>query len=215
MSDEGAGVAEPGAGAHGDLARIRGLSERGLARAAESLGRMLGNPVRFTGREIRSLRASALPALVDAGGRSLAILRIEIHGEGDGWILILLPLPTVYRLLQALMGIPAEPRNLTEIERSAIQEVGNVVASSFLSELGDRLGRRFLPSAPEIHLDDVPRVVRGVLASVRDLGSDVLVLHAVLQDRERHIEGRIFVVPAVSALESVSRNAAGGQGVSI
>ena len=216
MSDEGAGVAEPGAGAHRGLARIRGLSERGLSRAAESLGRMLGHPVRFAGQEIRSLRSSALPALADAvGGDSLAVLRIEIHGEGNGWILILLPFPTVYRLLQALMGIPAEPRDLTETERSAIQEVGNIVASSFLSELGDRLGRRFLPSAPEIHLDDVPRVVRGVLASVRDLGSDVLVLHAVLQDRERHIEGRIFVVPAVSALESVSRNAAGGQGVSI
>jgi len=216
VSDEGAGVAEPGAGAHGDLARIRGLSERGLARAAESLGRMLGNPVRFADQEIRSLRSSALPALADAvGGGSPAVLRIEIHGEGSGWILILLPLPTVYRLLQVLMGIPAEPRDLTETERSAIQEVGNIVASSFLSELGDRLGRRFLPSAPEIHLDNVPRVVRGVLACVRDLGSDVLVVQAVLEDRERHIEGRIFVVPAVSALEPVSRDAAGGQGVSI
>ena len=209
-------MAEPGAGAHGDLARIHGLSERGLARAAESLGRMLGNPVRFADQEIRSLRSSALPALADAvGGGSPAVLRIEIHGEGSGWILILLPLPTVYRLLQALMGIPAEPRDLTETERSAIQEVGNIAASSFLSELGDRLGRRFLPSAPEIHLDNVPRVVRGVLAAVRDLGSDVLVVQAVLEDRERHIEGRIFVVPAVSALEPVSRDAAGGQGVSI
>jgi chemotaxis protein CheC len=176
---------------------------------------MLGNPVRFADSEIQSRRSSALPALADAVGGSLAVLRIEIHGEGSGWILILLPLPTVYRLLQALMGIPAEPRDLTETERSAIQEVGNVVASSFLSELGDRLGRRFLPSAPEIHLDNVPRVVRGVLASVRDLGSDVLVVQAVLEDRERRLQGRIFVVPAVSALEPVSRDAAGGQGVSV
>jgi chemotaxis protein CheC len=215
VSDEGAGVVEPGAGGHGDLARIRGLGERGLDRAAASLGRMLGNPVRFTGQEIRSLRSSALPALADAvGGGAVALLRIEIRGEGSGWILILLPLSTVYRLLQALMGIPADPRDLTETERSAIQEVGNIVASSFLSELGDRLGRRFLPSAPEIHLDNVPRVLRGVLASVRELGTDVVVVHAVLEDRERRIQGRIFVVPAVSALEPASRDAAGGQGVS-
>ena len=209
-------MAEPGAGAHRGLARIRGLSERGLSRAAESLGRMLGHPVRFAGQEVRSLRSSALPSLADAvDGGSMAALRIEIHGEGSGWILLLLPLPTVYRLLQALMGIPAEPRELTEIERSAIQEVGNIVASSFLSELGDLLGRRFLPSAPEIHLDNVPRLVRGVLASVRDLGSEVLVVHALLEDREGHIQGRVFVVPAVSALEPLSRAASGEQGVSI
>lgn len=210
------GVAEPGAGAHSGLARIRGLSERGLSRAAESLGRMLGHPVRFARQEIRSLRSSPLPALAEAvDGGSMVALRIEIHGEGSGWILILLPLPTVFRLLQALMGVPAEPRDLTGTERSAIQEVGNIVASSFLSELGDRLGRRFLPSAPEIHLDNIPRLVRGVLASVRYLGSEVLVVHALLEDRERHIQGRVFVVPAVSALEPVRRGAPGEQGVSI
>jgi chemotaxis protein CheY-P-specific phosphatase CheC len=93
--------------------------------------------------------------------------------------------------------------------------VGNIVASSFLSELGDRLGRRVLPSAPEIHLENVPQVVRGVLASVRDLGSDVLVVQAVLEDREGHIQGRIFVVPAVSTLEPATRGAAGEQGDSI
>ena len=209
-------MAKPGAGAHEGLARIRRLSEHGLSRAAEALGRMLGHPVGFAVREIRSLRSSALPALADAAdGGATAALRIEIRGDGSGWILILLPFPTVYHLLQALMGIPAEPRDLTETERSAIQEVGNIVASSFLSELGDRLGRRLLPSAPEIQLDNVPRVVRGVLASVRDLGSDVLVVQAVLEDREGRIQGRIFVVPAFSAFEPVSRDAAGGQGVSI
>lgn len=209
-------MAEPGAGAHGGLARIRRLSEHGLSRAAEALGRMLGHPVGFAILEIRSVRSSAVPALVDAvDAGAMAALRIEIRGDGSGWILILLPLPTVYQLLQALMGIPAEPRDLTETERSAIQEVGNIVASSFLSELGDRLGRRYLPSVPEIYLDNVPRLVRGVLASARDLGSEVLVVHALVEDRERHIQGRVFVVPATGALEPAGRGALGEQGVSI
>ena len=43
-------MAEPGAGAHKGLARIRRLSEHGLSRAAEALGRMLGHPVGFAAR---------------------------------------------------------------------------------------------------------------------------------------------------------------------
>jgi chemotaxis protein CheC len=145
----------------------------------------------------------------------MAGLRIRIHGEGGGWILILLPLPTVYRLLQVLMGTSAEPRALTETERSAVQEVGNIVASSFLSELGDLLGRRFVPSTPEIHLDNIPRLVGDVLASVHALGSEVLVVYALLEEPGRHIEGRVFVVPEVSALEPVAHDVAGERGVSI
>jgi chemotaxis protein CheC len=208
VSDEGEGLAEPDAGAPMSLAAIRGLSERGLSRAAESLAGLLGYPVRFAGLEIRPIRSGPPPELADAAGGSTAAVRIAIHGQASGWILILLPLPTVYRFLQALMGTPAAPRELTATERSAIQEVGNIVASSFLSELGDRVGRRFLPSAPECHLAGAPEAVRDALAFVRGLGSDVLVVHAALEDGEGHIRGRIFIMPDVGAWETVGRGAA-------
>ena len=201
-------MTEPGAGVPGGLARIRELSERGLSRAAESLARLLGYPVRFSGPQIQRSRSSTVSDLAAAG--SLAALRIAIHGQGSGWILILLPLPTVYRFLQVLMGTPAEPRELTATERSAIQEVGNIVASSFLSELGDRVGRRFLPSAPECYLSGVPEAVRDALASVHRLGSDVLVVQAALEDGEGRIQGRIFIMPDVGAWEPVGRGAASG-----
>lgn len=202
-------MAEPGAGVPGSLARIRELSEHGLSRAAASLTRLLGCPVRFAGPEIRTLRSGALPDLAaDAG--SLAVLRIAIHGQGSGWILLLLPVPTVYRFLQALMGTPVAPRDLTAAERSAIQEVGNIVASSFLSELGDRVGRRFLPSAPDCFLDGAAEAVRGVCASLRDLGPDVLVVQAALEDAEGHAQGRIFLMPNIGAWEPAGPGAASG-----
>ena len=201
-------MTEPGAGVPGGLARIRELSERGLSRAAESLARLLGYPVRFSGPQIQRSRYSTVSDLADAG--SLADLRIAILGQGSGWILILLPLPTVYRFLQVLMGTPAEPRELTATERSAIQEVGNIVASSFLSELGDRVGRRFLPSAPECYLSGVPEAVRDALASVHRLGPDVLVVQAALEDGEGRIQGRIFIMPDVGAWAPVGRGAASG-----
>jgi len=203
-------VTEPGAGVPGGLARIRELSERGLSRAAESLARLLGYPVRFSGPQIQRSGSSPLSDLTDAAAGSLAALRIAIHGQGSGWILILLPLPTVYRFLQVLMGTPAEPRELTATERSAIQEVGNIVASSFLSELGDRVGRRFLPSAPECYLSGVPEAVRDALASVHRLGPDVLVVQAALEDGEGRIQGRIFIMSDVGAWAPVGRGAASG-----
>jgi chemotaxis protein CheC len=137
-------------------------------------------------------------------------LRIEIRGQGSGWILVLLPLPTVYRFLQVLMGTPAEPRDLTATERSAIQEVGNIVASSFLSELGDRVGRRFLPSAPECYLTGVPEAVRDMLATVQHLGPDALVVRAALEDGEGRIQGRIFIMPDVGAWGPVGSGADSG-----
>lgn len=202
-------MAEPTGEPWSSLARVRELSERGLSRAAESLGQMLGSSVRLTLREIRHLPSRNVPALVEHGDSSPVIgLTVRIQGQG-GWIFIVFPLHVVYRLLQVLMRTPVEARDLTGLELSAVQEVGNLLASSFLSELGDRLGRRLIPSAPEIHLTNLSRVVRDVLSSHHALDAEVLVVQALLEDAERNIEGRFFVVPEVRALDPTT-GAAGG-----
>ena len=203
-------MAEPTGEPWGSLTRVRELSERGLSRAAESLGRLLGSPVRLTLREVRHLPSRNVPALVEHGDSSPGIgLTVRIQGQGGGWIFIVFPLHAVYRLLQVLMRTPVEARDLTGLELSAVQEVGNLLASSFLSELGDRLGRRLIPSAPEIHLTNVSRVVRDMLSSHHALDAEVLVVQARLEDAESNIEGRFFVVPEVRALEPTT-GAAGG-----
>jgi chemotaxis protein CheC len=203
-------VTEPAGPPGANLAAVRTLSERGFSRAADSLSRLLGHAVRLALRDIRTLPASVLPALAEETDCApMAGVQIRIRGGAGGRILILLPLTAVYRLLQALLGTPAEPRVLTETERSALQEVGNIVASSFLSELGDVLGRRFVPTAPEIQLDDIPRLVRDVIAGERAFGSEVLVVQGLLEDPDRHIEARVFVMPDLTALEPTAHGASG------
>ncbi|RPI08501.1 MAG: hypothetical protein EHM71_08250 [Zetaproteobacteria bacterium] len=194
------------------LAQIRWWSERGLARAADSVGRMLGHPVRLILQEVQALSSSTLSVLAGGAALPTAGLQVRIHGDVAGWILILLPLTTVYRILQALMGTPTEPRALTEMERSAVQEVGNVVASSFVSELGDLLGRRLLPSAPEIRMDNFPRLVREMIASTHALGPEVVIVEGRFDEPARHIEGRLFVALEARGLEPVAYGAAGERG---
>lgn len=197
-----------------DVARVQGISERSLSRAERSLGMMLGHSVRFAVRGVHGISSSALPSLAeDADWDRFAGLRFRILGQGSGWILLLFSRLTVYRLLQLLMGTPANPRDLTEMECSAVREVGNLLASSFLSELGDLVGRRLMPSPPELHFEEVPRVVREVLASLHALVAEVVVIQARLEDAEGDIHGRFFVVPEVGVLEPIARGAAESRGV--
>jgi chemotaxis protein CheC len=207
-------MAERGGVLSPDVARGQALSDRSLSRAERSLGLMLGHSVRFTVREVRGVSSSALPSLAeDAERDGLAGLLFRILGQGGGWILLLFPLPTIYRLLQLLMGTPAKPRDLTEMERSAVREVGNLLASSFLSELGDLVGRRLMPSPPEFHFEQIPRVVRALFASLHALSGEVLVIQARLEDPGGSIHGRFFVVPEVGTLEPIAPVAAGERGV--
>ncbi|MBI4841073.1 MAG: chemotaxis protein CheC [candidate division NC10 bacterium] len=172
------------------LRQLQDLSTQSMHRASESLGALLGHPVRLTVSDIRALPKSALPGLVEGSGAVLmAGLGFQVVGE--------------------VRGPPGSPRSLSGEEQSALQEVGNIVASSFLSGLGDLLGKRLMPTPPEFHFDDFPSLMRQVTATLEGQGEEVLVVQALFEDPEQHIEGRFFVLPEVDSLAAMFQRAAG------
>ena len=190
-----------------DLSKVRDISERSVRRAEESVRRLLGHSLRLTLRGIHPLST----LVEDAEGGPMAGLQLQITGQGNGRILILFPLPMVFRFLQILLGGAAEPRPLREMERSAIQEVGNIMASSFLSELGDLLGRRLLHSSPEMYIENIPQLVRDVATSLRALGAELLVIQGAIEDGDHQPQGRFFFVPEAAVLEPIACGTAGNR----
>jgi chemotaxis protein CheC len=190
------------------LVKLRILSEHSLQRAGQSLTALLGHPVWLAVSGITAVSVDALPALLaTADTGAMAGLRFQIAGETGGQIIILFPLRAVLRMLRLLLGAGEEPRSLSDQERSAVQEVGNILVSSFLSGLGDLLGKRLLPSPPEIHLNDQPGLTRQVMADLAEQGSEVLVVRALFEDPEQRIEGHFFVLPEMVSLEAMLHSA--------
>lgn len=193
-------MADPEAASHTHVKRIRFLSERGLRRASEALTGMLGYTSRLRILAVSSLEASDLRSLAERPAGDLAVaLRVLMSGQAGGQILLLLPEPTVSRVLGVLMGRRFDSREFSELERSALQEMGNILASSFMSELGDLVNRRFFHEVPQIFLERIPELVGEVVNWVRSLGDEALVVQARLEDPTGQLHGDIFVVPEPSA----------------
>lgn len=196
-----AGMADHGEISQATLGRLRALSDRSMHRAGESLTSLLGHPVRLEVSGIERLPASTLPALATGGSAEhMAGLRFQITGEAGGDMVLLFPRSTIFRMLGRLLGRSADPRPLSEEERSALQEVGNILVSSFLSELGDLLGRRLIPSPPQAYFDDVPRLIQEVIREVGGGDSEILVVQARFTDAAQEIEGRFLVLPEMASL---------------
>ena len=195
------------------LVKLRAVSEHSLGRAAQSLTALLGHPVRLAVSGITTVSMDALPGLLAAAGTGvMAGLRFQIAGETGGQIIILFPGRTIFRMLRMLLGTQEEPRSLSDQERSAIEEVGSILVSAFLSGLADLLGKRLLPSPPEIHLDDLKALMQQVTEDLKEQGSEVLVVQALFEDPEQRIEGQFFVLPDMVSLEAILHPAdAGGR----
>jgi len=195
------------------LTRFRAVSEESLRRAGESLSGLLGHPVRLTVSAISTVPVRSLPDLTaEAVSGPMAGLLIRFSGEAAGQIVILFPLATVFRMLGVLLKGQVRLLSLSETERSAVQEVGNILASAFLSGLADLLGKRLMPSPPQLHVDDFPGLIQQVMADLEEEASEVLVVEALFEDPGQRIEGRFYVLPEAASLTALLQAARGEGG---
>ncbi len=188
--------------------RLRALSERCLNRAAESLSALVGSPLRLRVAGIDSMSPEALPELVSSqNGRELVAMQFEITGEEAGFLLIVFPVSTVHRLLHRLLPGPPVSGALSPLEHSAVQEVGNILGSAFLSELADLIGRRILPSPPRVQFEDIAELIAELTRNLQQVGSEIVVVQADFEDPSDHFAGRFFVFPEMASVERLTRSA--------
>jgi chemotaxis protein CheC len=161
------------------LDALRELANIASGTAATALSQMLAREV-----EISVPRALALPPAdaVDALGdpeQLVAGVVVPIQGDIDGLVLLLIPFEHAEGLC-AMLGVEAH----TEVGDSALCEIGNILATSYLNGLGAMTGLALEPSPPHLHNDMLAAIVSTLLIGTS--GADDL---ALVLDSELDVSG--------------------------
>lgn len=149
------------------IERLRELAGIGAGHAAAALGELIGRRVRSQPPRIGSGETKA-------GACTLAVC-FDVYGGPGGVLAVVFPEKELDTLLDAMLGAP-EPERIDQVE-SALQEVGNILASHALSAVADVLGSPVLPSVPR--LDSVLPAGHGVRLET-DLVDSEGVVHGTL-----------------------------------
>jgi chemotaxis protein CheC len=161
------------------LDALRELANIASGTAATALSQMLAREV-----EISVPRALALPPAdaVDECGdpeQHVAGVVVPIQGDIDGIVLLLIPYEQA-EILCALLGVEAH----TEVGDSALREIGNILATSYLNGLGAMTRLELEPSPPQLHFDMLAAIVSSLL--IGTAGADDL---ALVLDSELDVSG--------------------------
>jgi chemotaxis protein CheC len=158
------------------LDALRELANIASGKAATALSQMLARVV-----EINVPRALALPPVdaLEACGEPeahVAGVVVAIHGDIDGLVLLLIPYEHAERLC-GLLGVAAH----TEVGDSALREIGNILATTYLNGLGAMTGLTMEPSPPQLHTDMLGAIVSTLLIGTAGAEELALVLDSELE----------------------------------
>ena len=142
----------------------------------------------FTGREVRvSFPESRLVALRDVaetmGGEESTVggIYVEVRGDLSGGILLVLPFANLLEMDDLVHGRPVgTTQELAGVDLSAMCEMGNILAASFINTMADSTSLVVTAGVPEISVDMCLPVIDSVLAHFNQPGNDILLTEAVI-----------------------------------
>jgi len=153
---------------------LKEIGNIGVGNAIGALSRLIGTQVRMTVPEVKFLEFKEVGSIL--GGDEVLVfgILVQISGDINGMMMFLVKPDSATTLINSLLSsMGAAVRdcdNFNEMELSALQEIGNILCSSYLGALSGFIGKTATPTPPALTKDmatailSVPAIEFGKMA---------------------------------------------------
>ncbi len=162
----------------------------GMGHAATSLSKMLHRKVTMTVPYINMLPVERLPEIFGNVEALVAGVYLQISGDAGGKILLMFPRECALNMADLLMDRPmGTTKVLSQIDQSALKEVGNILIGSHLTALNQFTGLRLRQSVPQLAFDMIGAIMDFVIIELSQIAADALVIETQLLEPTNRIKG--------------------------
>ena len=137
------------------------------------------------------------------GGEEQIVVGIYLAVEGDitGSIMFILEQNAGKNLVSKLMGMPASEGDYSDIEISAMKEIGNIITGAYLNSLSQLTNLKMLPSVPDLNIDMLNAILSVPAIEFGIMGDQILLIQTQFTD-DVELNGYFILLPD---LESYSK----------
>jgi chemotaxis protein CheC len=175
---------------------LKEVGNIGAGHAATALSTLLDKPIDMLVPKVRMVQFERISDIV--GGAEEVVLAIFLRVEGDapGNMFFILNLESATKMLRHLIGIH-EPLNegYSELELSALNEIGNILAGSYLSSLADFTRLNMSPTVPSLAIDMAGAILSFGLLQFGQMGDHALLIDTKFMEGENVVQGHFLLIP--------------------
>jgi chemotaxis protein CheC len=186
------------------LHALQEISNIGMNHAATALSQLLRKTIRLHVPRVLAMDSTHVPEFLGGTQHMVVGVYLQILGDARGNIMMVFSRENALKVLEKLLpGNKSRGALLTELEVSALKEVGNILASAYLNALGDMLKMTLIPSVPVLSFDVAGTVVDYVLTELSEIGNISLMVETEFSEDMNNISGHFFLVPDPASLEVI------------
>nr|QNO49052.1 hypothetical protein FFEDGKNF_00007 [Methanosarcinales archaeon ANME-2c ERB4] len=181
------------------LRELKRLGDQSAEMAVESLAEMTAMEVVMEVSAVNLTEVEQIPAMIGITEDAIIGLFVRFTGELPGSVLTLISIPSAQKLADIMLAgmgdEPAEGEVLSEMQQSAVEEIGNIITSSFIDVWANAFTTALTQTPPAFVCDYVPSVIDAALARASEKGDFAVVFNSAIHITDQDIDCHILVLP--------------------
>lgn len=182
---------------------LREIGNIGAGNATTAIASMLGLRIDMKVPKVELLEVSQLGSAICPEDEVIVGIFLEVQTDIEGSMMFLLKMDSAQYLVNKLMMRDMDYKGeFDEMDLSALKEIGNIIAASYLSALSAMTNMVITPSIPYIAVDMAASILSVPAIQFGQFGDNALLIETEFGD-EVMIEGYFILMPEQDSYEKI------------
>ncbi|MBE5895026.1 MAG: chemotaxis protein CheC [Lachnospiraceae bacterium] len=173
---------------------LKEIGNIGAGNATTALSQMLNTKVDMKVPQVRLMEFKEVGTTMGGEEQIVAGIYLVVEGDITGSIMFMQRKESARIMVSKLMGMEPQGEDFTEIEMSALKEIGNIITGAYLNSLSTLTNLTIYPSVPDLCIDMAGAILSVPAIEFGTISDRLLLIQTDFTDEE-DMSGYFILVP--------------------
>ncbi|MBR1865873.1 MAG: chemotaxis protein CheC [Lachnospiraceae bacterium] len=182
---------------------LKEIGNIGAGNAMTALSQMIQCKVDMRVPQVKLLDFSEVGSLMGGEEQIMVGVYLGVEGDINGSMMFLLGTESAKHLIgKLMMGMATEGEEFSEMELSAMMEIGNIITGAYLNSLSTLTNLKIYPTPPQLTVDMASAILSVPAVEFGIFEDKLLLIQSQFFD-EVEIDGYFILIPDLESYEKI------------
>lgn len=183
---------------------LREIGNIGAGNATTALSQLLNIKIDMNVPNVELLELSELPDMIGGAENLIVGILLTLEGDTDGMMMFMLEKTSAHHIINILMQKDLDSfEDFTEIDMSALNEIGNIIAGAYLSSISVLTNLLITSSVPYMAIDMAGAILSVPAIEFGKVGDKALVIKTQIRDDNVEVDGYFVLIPTIDSYTKI------------
>lgn len=186
---------------------LKEIANIGAGNATTALSTLLSTKVDMQVPKIDVLEFKALADVIGGAENVVVGILLTLQKSIDGMMMFIMEKDSAGQIVNQLMGRPVEAiEDFTEMDLSALQEIGNIIAGSYLSAISAFTNMPITSSIPYLSIDMAGAILSVPAIEFGRVSDRALLIESTFGEADIMVNGYFILIPTLEAFDTIFKS---------